>query len=262
MSDPFSKDWFPSAEDANPVRAAQVGMKPTLPKRFYREAGVEEHDGAFRLVLDGKPAPTPAGRPLSFPKRVLAQAVASEWSEVRDEIDPAAMPITRLVNTVIDGVSERRPEIVEDLVRFAGSDLVCYRAGEPVRLAEEQEKAWAPVLAYARECLGARFDLAEGVMHISQPAESLGAIRAALEQVESPFALGALHVMTTLTGSVLVALAHAGGVLGADEAWSAAHVDERFQESVWGADEEAQARRAQRWREFEAASIVYRLTSE
>ena len=125
MSDPFSKDWFPSAEDANPVRAAQVGMKPTLPKRFYREAGVEEHDGAFRLVLDGKPAPTPAGRPLSFPKRVLAQAVASEWSEVRDEIDPAAMPITRLVNTVIDGVSERRPEIVEDLVRFAGSDLVC-----------------------------------------------------------------------------------------------------------------------------------------
>jgi chaperone required for assembly of F1-ATPase len=262
MSDPFSRDWFPSAEDPNPVRAAQAGMKRALPKRFYREAAVEEHDGGFRLVLDNKPARTPAGKPLSLPKRALAEAVASEWNEVRDEIDPAAMPITRLANTVIDGVSELRAEIVEDLVRFAGSDLVCYRAGEPARLAEKQEQAWAPVLAFARERFGARFDLAEGVMHITQPAESLDAVRAALEQIESPFALAALHVMTTLTGSVLTALAHAGGTLGAEEAWSAAHADEHFQESIWGADEEAQARRAQRWREFEAASIVYRLSSE
>jgi chaperone required for assembly of F1-ATPase len=261
MSDGFSKDWFPSSEDANPVRAAQVGMKPTLPKRFYREAGVEEHEGAFRLVLDGKPARTPAGRPVSLPNRGLAEAVASEWSVVGDEIDPAAMPVTRLANTVIDGVSERRPEIVDDLVRFAGSDLVCYRAGEPARLVAEQERAWAPVLEFARDQLGARFDLAEGVVHIPQPAESLDAVRVAIERIESPFALAALHVMTTLTGSILVALAHAQGALGADEAWSAAHVDEEFQESVWGADEEAQVRRARRWRDFEAASRVYQLAS-
>ncbi len=244
------------------MRAAQAGMKAPLPKRFYKEAGVEEREGAFHLVLDGRSARTPARQPLALPNRGLAAAVAEEWARQGTDIDPATMPVTRIVNSAIDGVSARWDEVVTDVVKYAGSDLTCYRAGTPERLVAEQGAAWDPIIDWARDTLGARFALAEGVMHVDQPAEALAAVRSRVERVSSPFALAALHVMTTLTGSVLIALAHADGRIDADAAWSAAHADERYQESVWGEDYEAGERRRIREADFKAASQVYRLAAE
>lgn len=241
------------------MRAAQAGMKPTLPKRFYKEAGVEERDGRFLLTLDGRTARTPGKQALAVPSRGLAEALAGEWQGQGDEIDPSTMPITRIVNSAIDGVAPRQAEVVDDLVRYAGSDLVYYRAGEPERLAKAQDEAWKPVLDWARDTHGARFTLGEGVMHVSQPDEAVAAIRAAIAQIRSPFALAALHVMTTLSGSVLIALAHAAGQMDVDRAWAAAHVDELYQESVWGEDYEAMERRSRREADFKAASRVFSL---
>jgi chaperone required for assembly of F1-ATPase len=262
MSDSFSRDWFPSPEEPNPMRAAQAAMKPVLPKRFYRSASVEERDGAYHLTLDGRTARTPGRQPLAVPTRALAEAMAEEWDRQGEEIDPGTMPITRIVNSAIDGVAPRREEVVDDTAKYAGSDLVFYRAGEPARLVDLQNGAWDPVLEWAREVHGARFSLSEGVMHVAQPEEARAAIRSVIDQVRSPMALAALHVMTTLTGSVLIALAHAAGRLDADEAWDAAHVDERYQESVWGEDHEAMVRRRNRRADFDAASRVYRLAAE
>ena len=259
MTDSFSRDWFPAPEEPNPMRAAQAGMKASLPKRFYEAAGIEERDGLYQLTLDGRPARTPGRQPLAVPNRDLAAALAAEWDRQGPEINPSSMPVTRIVNSTIDGVTNRQDEVVDDLVRYAGSDLVCYRAGEPVRLVEAQNAAWNPVLDWARDRHGARFALAEGVIHVAQPAEAEEAVRAALEPLRSPLRLAALHVMTTLTGSVLIALAHAGGAITADEAWAAAHVDEHHQESVWGEDHEAMRRREAREADFRAASLVFRL---
>jgi len=241
------------------MRAAQAGMKPTLPKRFYKEAGVEERDGLFHLTLDGRLAKTPGKHALAVPSRELAEAMAHEWAGQGAEIDPSTMPITRIVNSAIDGVSARLAEVVDDLVRYAGSDLIYYRVSEPARLVQSQDAAWNPILDWAKEVHGARFTLAEGVMHVTQPDEAIAAIRAVIERIHSPIALAALHVMTTLSGSVLIALAHASGPLDADQAWAAAHVDELYQESVWGEDYEAMERRRRREADFRAASLVYSL---
>jgi chaperone required for assembly of F1-ATPase len=234
-------------------------MKAPRPKRFYEAAGVEERDGLFWLTLDGRPARSPGRQPLGVPNRGLAEALAAEWDRQSAEVDPSTMPVTRIVNSALDGVANRHDEVVDDLVRYAGSDLVCYRAGNPARLVEAQNAAWDPVLDWARERHGARFALAEGVIPVAQPPEAEGAIRAAIEPLRSPLRLAALHVMTTLTGSVLIALAHAEGAIPADEAWAAAHVDEHYQESVWGEDHEARMRREAREAEFRAASLVFRL---
>ncbi|WP_244610375.1 ATP12 family chaperone protein [Microvirga pakistanensis] len=254
-------DWFPSQDEPDPMRAAQAGMKPTLPKRFYKEAGVEERDGLFHLTLDGRVARTPGRNALAVPSSALAEAMAREWSGQGDEVDPSTMPITRIVNSAIDGVAARQSEVVDDLVRYAGSDLILYRVSEPARLVQSQDSAWNPILDWARDSHGARFTLAEGVMHVTQPEEAIAAIRAVIEGIRSPFALAALHVMTTLSGSVLIALAHASGRLDTDQAWTAAHVDEVYQESVWGEDFEAMERRRRREADFRAASDVFRLAS-
>ena len=256
MSDETT-DWLGQPGDAerpDPVRAARGHAKPALPRRFYTEAGFSEDADGFRLTLDGRPANTPARNPLRLPSRDLAAKVAAEWAAQETSIDPARMPLTRLANTAIDGVAPRHAAVVEDLCAYTGTDLVAYRAGDPERLVRAQAEAWDPILAWAREELGARIILSEGVMHVAQPPDTIRALSEAVAAETDPFALTGLHTLTTLSGSLLIALAVLRGRLTPAEAWAAAHVDETYQAEVWGRDAEAEARLAARRAEFEAAA--------
>jgi chaperone required for assembly of F1-ATPase len=241
------------------MRAAQANMRPQPVRRFYQTAGVTEEGGRFALSLDGRQARTPGRNPVASTSRALMLEVAAEWERQRETIDPADMPLTRLLNSAIDGVAGAMAETRTDILRYAGSDLLCYRAEEPETLAERQRLAFDSVLRWAAETLGARFRLAAGVMHVAQPPEALEAIGAALDAYDDPPALAALSVLTTLTGSALLALAVALGALSPEAAWRAAHVDEDFQAERWGADAEAMARREARWREMAAAATVVAL---
>ncbi len=228
-------------------------LRPPLPKRFYKAATVEGADRAYRILLDGRRVKTPGKRDFAVPSRALAEAIAGEWAAQGERIDPATMPLTRIANTVIDGVADEAAKVADDIRAFAASDLLCYRAPSNEELAMRQRAAWDPVLAWARCELGARFVLAEGVMPVEQPVEALARVRAALEALD-PFRLAALHVMMTLTGSALLAIALARGRLTCAEAWAAAHIDEDWQIEQWGKDSEAEARRRHRFAEFQAAS--------
>ncbi len=239
------------------------GDTPELPKRFYKDVTVSAGDGTsggdnvpgtpvWAVQLDGRPVRTPAKALLALPSAKLAEAVAEEWRAQEKHIDPATMPMTRIVNSALDGVTGREAEVRDDIVAFAGTDLVCYRADTPAELVARQAEHWDPVLQWAREELGARFILAEGIMPVEQPPEALEKVASRLDGF-GPLALGALHVMTTLTGSALIALQQGCGSLSEEAAWEAAHIDEDFQVAQWGEDAEAAARRAYRKREFLAA---------
>jgi chaperone required for assembly of F1-ATPase len=167
------------------------------------------------------------------------------------------MPLTRLANSIIDGVVAAPTPVAADIGKYLGSDLLFYRAEGPQRLVERQERLWDPVLAWAREALGARFMLAQRVMHAAQPEGAIAAARAAIPN--DPWRLGALHAITTLTGSALLALALARGHLTTDQAWDAAHVDEDWNMEQWGRDDIALARRAARRAEMDAAATVLAL---
>jgi chaperone required for assembly of F1-ATPase len=212
----------------------------------------------FRVLLDGKPMRTPAKSVFAVPSRALAEAIAAEWDAQGERIDPASMPLTRIVNSAIDGVRGRESEVRADIAKYAGSDLVCYRAGAPEELARQQAEAWDDIVTWAGDALGARLLIGTGIMPVAQPAQALARIAEALEDFDA-FALAALHVTTTLTGSAVLALALARGQITAENAWAAAHVDEDFQIAKWGEDAEAMARRARRWVEMEAASRMLAL---
>ena len=134
---------------------------------------------------------------------------------------------------------------------------MCYRAEAPEGLVERQTRVWDPVLAWARETMGARFVLAQGVMHVAQPEATIAALRAKIPA--DPWRLGAVSTITTLTGSALLALALAHDALDAEAVWAAAHVDEDWQMSQWGSDDAALERRAYRQAEFHAATMALRL---
>lgn len=239
--------------------AKQAVKPPSLPKRFYKEVAVEDEGaGGSALALDGKPVRTPGKAALALSSRALAEAVAQEWRAQDKRIDPGTMPLTRLANTAIDGVSGREQAVIDDILAFAGSDLLCYRAQGPAGLTETQTEHWDPVLAWAKQTLGAPLVVAEGVVHVAQPEASLARLKEQLAGRDA-FSLAALHVLTSLSGSALLALAVALGRLSPEEAWKAAHVDEDFQISQWGEDEEAKARREARWRDFAAAARMLKL---
>jgi chaperone required for assembly of F1-ATPase len=246
----------PVAERPNPMEAARRHAKRALPKRFWREAEAAEREGGFALALDGKLARTPGRNELLVPDRDLAEAIAAEWRALGEEVDAARMPLTRLVFAAIDAVALSPGPVAAEIVKYAGSDLLCYREAGNGRLAQRQAAHWDPPLAHVREVHGARFNLAAGVVFTEQPPEALAAMARAVAQWDEPLGLAALHSATTLSGSAILALALAGGFLSADKAWAAAHVDEDFQIEVWGEDEEAMRQRAARRAEFDAAALV------
>ncbi|MEC9368358.1 MAG: ATP12 family protein [Pseudomonadota bacterium] len=232
----------------------------TLPKRFYKHAHVDEApEGGFSVRLDTRPVRTPGRAELSAPTRALAEAIAEEWNAQGEKIDPATMPLTRLANTIIDGVLKTEQQVRDDIAAYAGTDLVCYRAGHPEGLVAAQQALWDPVLEWAASSLPARFAKVEGIVHVRQPEEALQAVRAALAG-HGAWMLAPLHVVTTLTGSALLALAFAAGAMTPEEVWAAAHVDEDWQISQWGEDAEAAARRARRRSEMEAAARLLALS--
>jgi chaperone required for assembly of F1-ATPase len=212
----------------------------------------------FEVLLDDRTVKTPKKSSLMLPTHPLAEAIAAEWAGQGERVDPASMPLTRLANTAIDGVAGREADVRSDILKYAGSDLLCYRAEAPAALMERQAAAWDPVLDWVETVLGARFILAKGVMPVTQPSEALTAVAANLEGLDA-FRLASLHVMTTLMGSAVLALAHARGRLTAAEAWKAAHVDENWQIEQWGEDAEAAARRRRHWEELRAASRLLQL---
>ncbi|GGD89661.1 ATPase [Aureimonas endophytica] len=230
--------------------------QPDLPKRFYTDVTVEPRDGGLAVLLDGKGLKTPSRRPLSVPSLAVAEAIAAEWRAQGERIDPGTMPLTRLVNTVIDGVADDPIPVRDEVARYAETDLLFYRADGPERLVARQKDLWDPLVAEAERLLAARFLLGEGVMHVAQPEASLAAVRGRLSGESDPFRIAALHQMTTITGSTLIALAVAEGRLTLDRAWAAAHVDEDWNIEQWGADEEAEARRARRFADMRAAAIL------
>lgn len=242
----------------DPQEAARRSVRPQVRKRFYTAAGVGEGPDGYPILLDGKPVRTPARRTLAAPTRLLAEAIADEWNAQEENVDPARMPLTRLANTIIDGVTDKTAAVAEEIAKYLGSDLLFYRADAPAGLVARQGQHWDPVLDWVHDELGARFMLAEGVMFVPQPERAIAAARAAIP--DDPWRLGALSSITSLTGSALLALALLRGKLSTDEAWAAAHVDEDWQREQWGHDDLAQERRDFRFADMVAAATVLKLT--
>jgi chaperone required for assembly of F1-ATPase len=211
--------------------------------RFYKEVSVASGVNGFAILLDGKPVKTPARRGLVLPTEKLAEAIAVEWQSQGADIVAATMPLLRLANTVIDGVAINPGDVANAILRFGENDLLCYRAHQPPDLAARQAAGWDPLLDWVRQRHGATMTVAEGFTHVDQSLDALGALRQALEGCD-PFTLGGLHVIASITGSTVLALAVAEGVIPGGTAFQLSRIDETYQVEKWGEDAEAAKRAA------------------
>jgi chaperone required for assembly of F1-ATPase len=258
VSGDFETGFFVGEDErrAHPMRSAQGGAGRALPARFYQSASIRREDDGFRVLLDGRPVRTPAARPLSLPTEAAAVMVAAEWAAQGPRIHPATMHATRIAHSAIDHVAGAMEAVLDDALRYAESDLVCYRAAEPERVVLRQRRLWDPLVAHVEARLGVRLALAEGVVYVAQPADTGDRFRAVLSG-QNPLERAAFHVMTTLAGSIVIALAVTDGAIAARDGFSASEVDADVNAEIWGEDAEALARRAFREAEFVAAAGLF-----
>jgi len=207
-------------------------------KRFWTQASVVAMDDGFTVQLDGRPVKTPAKALLVVPTQAMADAIAAEWDAQDGKIDPMTMPVTRGANAAIDKVAVQFDEVVAMLAAYGDSDLLCYRAAGPDELITLQNEAWDPLLDWAATALHAPLISAEGVMHVPQNPDVLARLSAEVEKFTA-FQLAGFHDLVAISGSLILALAVTQGRLTAQEAWMLSRVDEDYQISQWGEDEEA-----------------------
>ncbi|CAN5167064.1 ATPase [soil metagenome] len=238
----------------DPEEAVRSSTRGPQRKRFHTRAGFSAAGSDFAITLDDKTVRTPSRKPLIAPSAELAASIAAEWDAQIDFINPMTMPLTRLANSVIDAVDGNVDAVVEDIAKYFGTDLLFYRAGHPQELVAREAAAWDPLLFWAAQTFGAHFMLAEGIIHVRQPDAAIAAMRAELPT--DPWTVAALHLVTTITGSALLAVALLRGRLDADQVWTAAHVDEDWNIDRWGVDEEVAHRRASKLVDFRAAAAV------
>ncbi|MDP5361207.1 MAG: ATPase [Paracoccaceae bacterium] len=215
-------------------------MSDWKPKRFWKEATATACDGGFTVMLDARPVRTPAKAPLIVPTMAMAEAIAAEWDAQEGLIDPRKMPVTRGANAAIDKVRTQRDEVVALLAEYGDSDLLCYRAAGPEELIALQQKGWDPMLDWAEAQLGVRLAVGVGVMHVEQAPDALAKLYTEVAVLDD-FALAAAHDLISLSGSLILAIAVTKGGISVEDAWGLSRLDEHWQISQWGADEDAAA---------------------
>ncbi len=207
-------------------------------KRFWKESKATETEGGFTVLLDGRGVKTPAKTPLVVPTQDLAQAIAAEWDAQEGEVNPLTMPFTCGANAALDKVAAQFEEVAALITEYGGTDLLCYRAEGPEGLIARQAEAWDPVLGWAADKLGARLNVAAGVMHVAQDPDVLEGLHAQVRAM-SPFELAGFHDLVGLSGSLVLGFAAVHDLQPIENLWVLSRVDETWQQEQWGVDEEA-----------------------
>jgi chaperone required for assembly of F1-ATPase len=217
-------------------------------KRFWKEARAE----GGQVLLDGRPVRTPKRNLLTVPNMALAEALATEWNAVGEELHPRALPLTGLANAAIDIVAADHVAFADNLARYGETDLLAYRATSPDALIERQASEWDPLLDWVRARYDVHVDVVRGIVHQPQPEATAARLREATV-ARTDHELAALSPIVTIGGSLVVGLALIGRAFDSEQLWSAVNLDELWQEELWGKDALAAEARAARRGEWDAA---------
>lgn len=230
-------------------------------KRFWKEARTEQVENGWLIRLDGRPVRTPARRLCIVPVAGMADGIAAEWNAQGPRVDPFSMPLTRAASTCLDRVMPEIETVRRNIAAYGGTDLLCYRAPGPAELIRRQEEGWDPLLAWTADRLGARLVVGEGVMHIAQPEDAIERLATHVRTFDA-WELTGLSELTTLSGSLIIALAILHGHLLPEDGWALSRLDEQWNIDQWGEDAEASLQAARREADFLAAARQLRLLGQ
>ena len=138
-------------------------------RRFYNATSVDKRGSGYTVLLDGLPVRTPGKAELIVPNRPLANAIADEWRSQGETVRQDEMHLNKLAATAIDRPDPMAADLVDTIVAYARTDLLCHRVESPIELARRQIDAWQPLLDWADATYGARLNVTTGIVPAIQP---------------------------------------------------------------------------------------------
>lgn len=211
-------------------------------KRFYKKVDIEQDSDGYRVTLDGRQLKSPAKRSLLLPAKPLAEKLAEEWDAQKEHIHPLTMPMMGLASTAVDRIGQLRTGVVEQIAKYAETDLICYWTDDPKELAERQAQIWTPHLNWIKDTYGVELKTQTGILHLQQPAETIDTLAKAVDSFND-WELAGLSSATHCTGSLVLGLALVQNHIDSAQAFEDSQVDETYQIEQWGEDWEAADRR-------------------
>ena len=212
-------------------------MAISIKKVFWKSVTVQKDGFDYVIYLDNHLLKTPKKSLIKLPNQKLADLVAKEWVEQINEIDYNIMPVNRLANAAIDKVGNNVDEVITLLGEYAGTDLLCYRVEEPNELIDQQILYWDPYIKWAEEKFGIKLNVTNGILPIEQSIETMHLLISKMKNM-STFKLTVFHELVTISGSYILGLAAVENAMPSEIIWNAAILDENWQSSAWGEDQE------------------------
>ena len=218
-------------------------------KRFYKTVAIAGVQGGYLVTLDGRAIKTALGNPQIVPTRALAEALAQEWRDQGEEIDPALFHFRDLADFAIDMIAPDPAPHIAKLLDFLETDTLCYRAEPDEPSVRRQEEVWEPLITAFAESEGVPLERICSIIHRQQPPESMDRLRTRLATID-PFTLAALLTMTSLAASLVVGLSALDQQADPEPLWAAANLEEDWQIEQWGQDADAATVRERRTEGF------------
>ena len=226
--------------------------------RFFHQAKVVQIEGGYTVYLDDKPVKTPRGHLQLLPSKSLADAIANEWRSQSLNIDPNTMPLCGFANSAIDRMKESRQRIINDILKYAMTDLLFYRSSGPDELVTRQNEQWQPLINWAEEKYGVKFRVTVGVLPIKQSDQMIEILRKKIQELDDMYLIALSSIIIT-TGSMIISLALAEGKIDVHQAFDLASLEEIFQNERWGTVQESEIRQKNLKKDVSSAALFLSL---
>ncbi|AKQ42678.1 molecular chaperone [Aurantiacibacter atlanticus] len=227
-------------------------------KRFYRDVTIAQDESGWRALLDERPIRTQGlSTPQTVPTKAAAKLLAEEWQSQGEEIDARSFFHRDLADFALDMVRPERAATIDQLLDYAGTDTLCYRADPGELLFQRQQDMWEPLVNACEARHAIRLERVSGIIHHAQPSTTIATLRERLEG-EDDFTLAASVTLASLAASLVVALAVLEEDADIPALFAAGNAEEDWQAELWGWDSLAQEDRIARLTAFEKAAVFAR----
>lgn len=234
-------------------------------KRFYKLVSSKKTEDGFSIQLDGKVIKTPLGQEMTAPTKSLADAIVLEWAEQEEKVKPDTMPLTQMLTTAMDKIRDREA-ITESVMRYLDTDLVCYWTKEPEVLAQKQKEVWGRWVKWFDEHFEVPLETTTKIDALTQDEEAHKRVWNYIETLDDYY-FTVLHIVTSLSGSIILSLAFSEGEITPEEIFEASYLEELYRgeiynEDLHGAAPNEEAEREAFKRDVEAAKLFLELAND
>ena len=205
-----------------------------MSKRFYTMASTTKTEEGYAIQLDGKTVQTSLKQDLIAPTKSLADAIVLEWADQGENIVPDTMPLTQILTTAIDKIRDRKA-ITDSAMRYLDTDLVCYWAKEPEELHRRQKEIWGRWVKWFDEQFEVPLYTTQKIDALKQEAEAHKRAWNYIEALDDYY-FTILHIMTSQSGSLVLALAFVEGEASSEEVFNASYLEDLYKAEIYNED--------------------------